>query len=96
MLVVLARYQCRPGEGDAVADALREVIPLARGEEGCALFLVSRGQTDPDEFVLVEHFVDEAALQAHRETPHFRQIIEGRVLPLLEKRERSVLHPVEP
>jgi quinol monooxygenase YgiN len=34
--------------------------------------------------------MDEAALQHHRETPHFQQIIEGTIMPLLEKREREL------
>lgn len=89
MIVLVARYYCKPGQGDAVAAALREMAPLARQEEGCALFLVSRAQEDPDRFLLYEHYHDEAALQAHRDTPHFKRIVEGRILSLLEKRERE-------
>ena len=40
--------------------------------------------------VLYEHYVDGAALLAHRETPHFKEIVEGTIMPLLEKREREL------
>jgi quinol monooxygenase YgiN len=43
-----------------------------------------------DLFLLYEHYVDEAALAHHRTTPHFQQIIEGKIIPLLEKREREL------
>lgn len=37
---------------------------------------------------------DEPALVAHRETPHFKEIIEGIIVPLLEKREREIYEQV--
>jgi quinol monooxygenase YgiN len=43
---------------------------------------------NPDQFLLYEHYVDDAALAAHRETPHFKEIIEGTIIPMLDKRER--------
>jgi hypothetical protein len=34
------------------------------------------------------------AIAAHRETPHFKEIIEGRIVPLLESREREFFDAV--
>jgi quinol monooxygenase YgiN len=51
---------------------------------------VSRSTERDDVLLLYEHYTDEASLAAHRETPHFKEIIEGRVIPLLEKREREL------
>jgi quinol monooxygenase YgiN len=76
---------------DQVIAALQEMAPLVKQHEpGCPVYQVARSHDDPDLLLLCEHYVDEAALQAHRETPHFKQIIEGRVIPLLEKREREL------
>jgi autoinducer 2-degrading protein len=50
---------------------------------------VSRSTESESLLVLYEHYVDEAALKAHRETPHFRSIIEETIIPTLEKRERE-------
>ena len=44
-------------------------------------------QGRPDGFVLYEQYVDEAAFEAHRQSPHFREYIEGGVVPLLAERE---------
>ena len=91
MIVLVAKYTVKPGMGDQVAAALTEMAPLVKeGEPGCALYQASRAQDNPDFFLLYEHYVDEAALQAHRETPHFKRIIEGTVVPLLDKREREL------
>ena len=36
---------------------------------------------NPDLFLLYEHCVNQAALEAHRNTPHFKEIIEGSIVP---------------
>ncbi|HYG71182.1 MAG TPA: antibiotic biosynthesis monooxygenase family protein [Actinomycetota bacterium] len=95
MRTMLARYRCQPGRADDVADALRRMgDAVASAEPACLIYRVSRSVEDPDVFVLYEEYVDEAALLAHRETPHFRELVEGTVVPMLESREREVLAPV--
>jgi len=86
MLVVIAQYRTQPGKGDEVAAALALHGPEAAAEPGCRVFVVNRSLDDGDRFVLYEQYDDEAAFQAHRETAHFKQFIEGRVVPLLAER----------
>ena len=91
MIVLVARYHGKPGQGDAIEAALKQMAPrVAQDEPGCNLYQASRSQENPDNFLLYEQYVDEAALLAHRETPHFKEIIEGTIVPLLEKREREL------
>jgi len=91
MIVLIARYYGKPGQGDTIEAALKRVAPLVREREpGCTLYHVSRSQDNPDNFLLYEQYVDEVALLAHRETPHFKEIIEGTIMPVLEKREREL------
>jgi (4S)-4-hydroxy-5-phosphonooxypentane-2,3-dione isomerase len=77
---------------EATLKAMAEAV--ARDEPGCVLYRAARSVDEPDVFVLYEEYVDEAALLAHRETPHFQALIEGGVVPLLVSREREVLVPV--
>ncbi len=95
MIVLVAKYIVKAGQGDAVAAALRRMAPLVKaGEPGCTLYHANRATENPDLFLLYEHYVDQAALAAHRETPHFKDIIEGTIVPLLEKRERELFESV--
>jgi len=95
MRTLLARYRCRAGLGDEVAEALRRMAAAVSADEpACLVYRVSRSLDDPDVFVLYEEYADEEALLAHRETPHFRELVEGTVVPLLESRERELLEPV--
>ena len=86
MIVVIARYQAQPGRGDEVASILAGHLVQTRGEPGCVSFLVNRGEDDGDRFVLYEQYADEAAFQAHRSSPHFRENVQNRIVPLLAER----------
>jgi quinol monooxygenase YgiN len=90
MIVLVAKYFVKPGHMDDVAAALQKMAPLVKAHEpGCATYHVSRSTDRPDLFMLYEVYKDDAALQAHRATPHFKDIIEGTIVPMLEKRERE-------
>jgi quinol monooxygenase YgiN len=89
MLALIARYHVKPGHADEVVGALRRMKPLVEAHEpGCTHYVAHR---DGDLVVLYEQYADQAALEAHRETPHFAEIIEGEIAPLLERREREIL-----
>ncbi|MEO5951660.1 MAG: antibiotic biosynthesis monooxygenase family protein [Chloroflexia bacterium] len=93
--MLTARYICKAGMGDAVEAALRRMAPfVAEGEPGCRVYNACRAQDNPDVFLLYEQYVDEAAFLGHRETAHFKEIIEWEIVPLLEKRERELFRLV--
>lgn len=87
MVVVVARYRARVGNTEAVAAALRDYVPLVHAEPGCLAFIVHRARDDLREFLLYEHYRDDAALDAHRASAHFRAVARVRIWPLLERRE---------
>ena len=91
MIVLVAKYTCKPGNRPKVLEQLKKIAPLvAATEPGCKFYQVSKSTENENLIVLYEHYVDQAALAAHRETPHFKSIIEGTVIPMLEKREREL------
>jgi quinol monooxygenase YgiN len=95
MIVLVARYVVKAGRGHEVEAALRRMAPLVKSSEpGCTLYHANRSTENPDLFLLYEIYADQAALETHRSTPHFKEIIEGTVVPLLEKREREFYHQV--
>jgi len=91
MIVLVAKYTVKKGLGDEVLRALEKMAPLVKAQEpGCALYQVCRSAENPDQFLLYEHYVDNASFAAHRQTPHFKELVEGTVLPLLEDRQREI------
>jgi quinol monooxygenase YgiN len=90
MIVLIAKYHVKAGSVDTVLDKLREMKKVVdRDEPACKFYQVSLSTESPNLVVLYEHYPDQAALAAHRETPHFKSIIEGQIIPLLDKRERE-------
>lgn len=88
---LIARYYVQPGKTDIVEQALgRMAQAVAADEPACLLYNANVSVDDPNVYCLYEVYEDEDALVAHRETPHFKEIIEGIVVPVLEKREREV------
>lgn len=96
MVVMVAKYHVKPGNVEAVLDALRKMAPLVKQHEpGCTKYYANVSRDDPNLIMLYEEYESEEALQAHRETEHFKQYIEGTAVPLLEKREREFFTPVQ-
>ncbi len=57
--------------GDFLKFLSEEAADVLKHESGCRQFTVSRSLEDPETFTLAEFYDDEAALDAHRKTPHF-------------------------
>ncbi|MGC4190799.1 MAG: putative quinol monooxygenase [Thermomicrobiales bacterium] len=95
MIVLVAKYHVKEGNVDAVLEALKEMAPLvAANEPDASIYHVSRSTEDPNLILLYERYTDMDAVAAHRETPHFKEIIEGRIIPMLENREREFYETV--
>lgn len=67
--ILHAVFTARPGEGDRVADLLRDFAEKVRAEDGCVVFDATRLADDPDRFFVYEVYRDEAAFQAHLANP---------------------------
>jgi quinol monooxygenase YgiN len=95
MQALLAKYRVREGSGDRVEELLRRMAEAVwEDEPACLVYRASRSVEEPNVFVLYEEYEDDEALLAHRDTPHFKELVEGTIVPLLESREREILSPV--
>ncbi len=78
MLGVVATIRVKPGmekEFEAVAKEL--VAKVRANEPGCALYALHRpndGGEAPSTYVFMERYVDQAAVDAHRASEHFRAL----------------------
>ncbi len=93
--VLAVTWVAKPGEEEAVARILRRMVPLTQAEPGCVRYYAHRSTDDPRRFFLFEEYVDEAGLQAHSESDHFKQHVLGDALPRLESRERLHYIPLD-
>lgn len=85
--VVVARYRTKEGEENTVLPLLDTMAAASRQEPGNLAYRVHQGTEDPRTIVLYEEYVSEVDFTAHCATPHFQEIVLGKVVPLLESRD---------
>ena len=74
---------------------LRELTAASRQEPGCVTYVPLLLDGDPDAVVIWEQYRDEAALEAHRASPHFQQYAVGGLYQLMRERAVENLTAVE-
>jgi len=86
--VVAASLTSKEGQADRVRELREKVTPLVREREPGNLYYQAHvSSTDPNVFFVYEVYVDEAAFESHRQSPHFQELIVGSAFELLAKRE---------
>lgn len=74
-LRVVARTIARPDKVEELQSVLVALVEPTRQEAGCILYELMQNQEDPTDFTFIEEWESPAALQAHFETPHFKEAI---------------------
>ena len=95
MYVVAAQYTIKEGKERDVIDVLKKMIPLSRAEPGCQFYSVNQSTENPRKLLLYEQYVNKAGYEAHMATQAFKDNILGKVVPMLESRERAFYETVE-
>ncbi|MYM69662.1 antibiotic biosynthesis monooxygenase [Pseudoduganella sp. FT55W] len=93
VITVVARWQPVEGKLGDVLALVAEMRPKSLAEAGCLGYEVYRGVDKPHTLLLLEHYLDEAALEAHRHSEHYQSLVIGKALPLLAERQVEILQP---
>ncbi len=73
MIFIAAKWRIKPEDADRWPEIAREFTEATRAEPGCLFFDWSRSLDDPNEYVLVEAFRDDAAGGEHVQSDHFKK-----------------------
>ena len=68
--VLTAMVKAKPGQEDAVKEALLSLVEPTRKEPGCLCYNLHQSKADPTQFMFYEQWASKADLAAHRKTPH--------------------------
>lgn len=71
-ITITAILKAHPGKEEALRQALDEVIPPSRQEEGCLTYVLHESLDAPGTFVFYEKYRDETALDAHINSEHYQ------------------------
>lgn len=76
MIFITVKYQVKPESADIFMDAMAEFTAATRAEPGNKWFDWFRSVEDPNEFVLLEAFNEDAG-EAHVNSDHFAKGLEA-------------------
>jgi quinol monooxygenase YgiN len=94
MVVLAVTWMAKLGrEAEAVA-ILEKLTGESRKEPGCVMYQVHKHKTDPRRFFIYEQYKDDAALEAHRTTPHFLQLAKKDLPKVADRTEGHLFEPL--
>lgn len=91
MTVLAVIWVTKPGHEKEAAEIFKILTTESRKEPGCLMYIVHQHRSDPSRFFIYEQYTDDAALEAHRNTPHFLEYARKK-LPLLGERMQGDLY----
>jgi quinol monooxygenase YgiN len=71
MISFTVRLTFEEGSRETIAEMLRQLTPASRQEHGCISYIPHFVEGEPCTVLIYEQYVDEAALEYHRNSPHF-------------------------
>ncbi len=73
-LTVIAKFQTKPGSENQVKQALLGMTAPSRAEAGCLNYDIFQSNDNPAILFTYENWTGKPALDAHMETPHFKNL----------------------
>jgi quinol monooxygenase YgiN len=92
-LTLLAKVTAKAGCEEKLFPELEAMVKPSQGEAGCQKYILHRVPGDTRTFWFVEEWKDQAALDEHNQTPHYKRLKE-RTADLVEATELIKLDPV--
>jgi quinol monooxygenase YgiN len=89
---IIAILTALPGKADDLQALLADTAPSCRSEPGNLRWDVWQDRANPERFILDELYIDADAVEAHRETPHFKNYASK--INSLAERSAYVVTPV--
>jgi quinol monooxygenase YgiN len=94
MLSFTVRMKFDEADREAIAEILRALAPASRQEPGCVSYIAHFVEGEPATVLIYEQYTDEAALELHRNTPHFHQYAIGGLYQKMRERQLENLNVI--
>ncbi len=93
-LAFVVNFTVKPENEEKTKQLMRTMEEHTRREPGCRQYIGHQAQDDPQRFLFYELYDDQAALDAHRASPHYAQYVTNGLLPLMETRITGLFHTI--
>lgn len=87
IICVAAHFQAQAGQHETVRQLLVQAAAAVRADEpGNLMYTVHQDPKEPTKFFIYEQYADQTALEAHRDSPHYQELVVKQIGPLLAER----------
>ncbi|CAM2141279.1 (4S)-4-hydroxy-5-phosphonooxypentane-2,3-dione isomerase [Pararobbsia alpina] len=90
-IVVVARWHVAQDQVNDVLDIVSTLRQHSLAEPGCLGYEVFRSTEDTGTVLLIERYRDAEAIDAHRNSAHYQELVVGRIIPMLTGRQVELL-----
>jgi (4S)-4-hydroxy-5-phosphonooxypentane-2,3-dione isomerase len=94
MVVLAVTWMAKAGRESDAAEMFVKLTEESRKEPGCMTYQVHRHKTEPRRFFIYEQYKDDAALEAHRASPHFLQYAKKALPKVADRIEGQLYDPL--
>lgn len=88
---LIVKWKIRETETTRILNLLPDLVEQSSKEPGNLSYAVYQSESDPNEFILHEKYADSMALDAHKISAHYQNIVVKEIIPHLEIREVMIV-----
>ena len=87
IICVAANFKAQPGHEETVRQLLLQATAAVRADEpGNLVYTAHQDPQEPAQFFIYEQYADQTALEAHRDSAHYQELVVRQIGPLLAER----------
>jgi quinol monooxygenase YgiN len=95
VIVLKVDMLVKPGTEEKCKEYIRVLQEHSRKEPGCLMYVGHQSTENPRKFLFYEQYKDQAALDAHRNAPYFKQYVTGGLDAIMEQRARELYSAID-
>jgi len=95
MIVLAVEWRAHEGSEDKVAELFLKLQVASREEPGCLMYIVHRHVADQRRFFIYEQYKDDHAVDAHRNSPHFKRYVVEEIHMIATRTVGELYRPLE-
>lgn len=88
---LIVKWKIKESETARILELLPILTEKTKKEEGNLFYAIYQSESDSNELILHERYVDAEAVETHKNSEHYQKIVVDEIIPHLEIREVTIV-----
>ncbi len=89
---LIVKWTLRDSEISRILGLIPPLVEKSKNEKGNIFYHVYQSADNPNVLILHERYADQEALDAHKNSEHYRETVASQIVPYLENREVQLVN----